>query len=114
MSAGLAPGKPIGVVLFAWASVRLGLCKLPRGITWGGVAVLGLVAGIGFTMAIFIAELAFLGSPHLSLAKLAILIATALAAIAGLVLGRVVLPRTVADPIAAKLTPADVEASTEF
>jgi len=78
------------------------------------MTILGLVAGIGFTMAIFIAELAFVGSPHLSVAKLSILIATALAGIGGLLLGRVLLPREIADPVAAKLSPADAESSTVY
>jgi NhaA family Na+:H+ antiporter len=78
------------------------------------VTIIGLAAGIGFTMAIFIAELAFPGSPYLGLAKLAILIATAAAAIGALLLGRFTLPPQVADPFAARLSPADAEASTEF
>jgi NhaA family Na+:H+ antiporter len=84
------------------------------GVTWSGIAIIGTVAGIGFTMAIFIAELAFPGSPHLGLAKLAILIATAIAGVGGLLLGRWLLPRKVVDSIAAKMSPADAEASTEF
>ncbi len=114
IAAGLALGKPIGVIFITWLGVRLGLCNLPRGVSWKGVTVLGAVAGIGFTMSIFIAELAFPGSPLLPLAKLAILIATAGAAIFGLAFGTFVLPREVEDPIAAKMTPGDVERSTEY
>jgi NhaA family Na+:H+ antiporter len=114
VACGLALGKPIGVVFVTWVMVKLGLCKLPRGIGWAGVTIIGLAAGIGFTMAIFIAELAFPGSPYLGLAKLAILIATAAAAIGALLLGRFTLPPQVADPFAAKLSAAEAEASTEF
>jgi len=75
--------------------------------------IVGLTAGIGFTMSIFIAELAFAGEPGLlAVAKLAILIATAIAAIVGLVAGRMLLKEV--DPEIAKMTPAQVEVSTEF
>ena len=113
ISLGLAVGKPLGVMLISWLLVKLGLANLPKGISWNGMLIIGLTAGIGFTMAIFIAELAFKGQPMLlGLAKLAILIGTALAAIIGLVLG-VLLLRPVSAEIAA-LTPSDVEQSTEY
>lgn len=111
---GLAIGKPLGVLAMTWLLIKLGVGKLPRGVSWSGVCVLGFTAGIGFTMAIFIAELAFAGAPHLPVAKLSILVATALAAVAGLAVGRFALPRRVTDPVAAELSPADAEASTEY
>lgn len=81
--AGLLLGKPIGVLGACWLLVRLGLCELPRYVTWWhlfGVAVLG---GIGFTMSLFIAALAFGNGPSLDAAKLGIVIASPLAAVAG-------------------------------
>lgn len=110
---GLAVGKPVGVLLISWIGVRLGICTLPKGVTWGGMLIIGLAAGIGFTMAIFIGELAFKGQPELlEVAKMAILGATALAAVTALILGAVLLPR--AAPEIARLTPAEVEASNEY
>ena len=55
----LVAGKPLGVDRRDLACVRLGWCRLPPGVTWGGVCLVGLLAGIGFTMSIFIAMLAF-------------------------------------------------------
>ena len=111
---GLVIGKPVGVMLISWIMVRLGWASLPRGVTWGGMLVLGCCAGIGFTMSIFIAELAFTGSAEiLNIGKLAILLATGTAAALGLALGRLLLPREL-DPDVAALTPAQVEASTEY
>ena len=110
---GLALGKPLGVMLISWLLVKSGFATLPKGLPWSGMLVIGLIAGIGFTMAIFIAELAFAGQPALlGLAKLAILIGTAGAAIVGLLVG-VVLLKPVSDEIA-ELTPSDVERSTEY
>lgn len=110
---GLVLGKPLGIVGITWLFTRLGLCRLPRGVTWGGITVLGLVAGIGFTMSIFIAELAFVTPEHLGIAKLAILGATAVAAIGGLMLGRLLLAKELAPDIA-RMTPAEAETSTDY
>ncbi|GAB4558345.1 MAG: Na+/H+ antiporter NhaA [Haliangiales bacterium] len=114
ISLGLALGKPIGVLLVSFLLVRFGVVVLPRGVTWGGILVVGLCAGIGFTMAIFIAGLAFTNQPEvLGTAKLAILSATAVAGVAAMVLGRLILPREL-DPEVASKTASQVEASTEF
>ena len=90
---GLLVGKPAGVLFVSWVAVRLGLCVLPRGVDWRGMLVVGLAGGIGFTMAIFISELAFGGTSLLAVAKLGVLAATALAGGAALLMGRVLLPR---------------------
>ena len=86
--AGLVLGKPAGIVLAAAAAVRLKACTLPAGVSWRHMVVLGLLGGIGFTMAIFIANLAFAEPVLLAAAKCAVLVASALAAVLGLVLGR--------------------------
>jgi NhaA family Na+:H+ antiporter len=113
ISLGLVLGKPLGVLLVSWLLVRLGLARLPRGVTWGGMLVLGFCAGIGFTMSIFIDELAFKGSPmFIGAGKLAILVATAVAAGLALIVGRLLL-RKLAPDVAA-LSAAQAEASTEY
>ena len=77
-----------------WLAVRIRLCSLPAGLGWGSVFVVGAVAGIGFTMAIFITELAFTSPALLGVAKLGVLSATAIAAAIGLVAGNVILRPT--------------------
>lgn len=56
---GLVVGKPLGVVLASLLAVKLGIAALPRGVGLRGLVVVGLVAGVGFTMALFVAGLAF-------------------------------------------------------
>ncbi len=90
---GLVLGKPIGIVLASIAAVRLGLCALPAGVRWSHMVLLGLLGGIGFTMSIFIANLAFDDPALLAAAKFAVLVGSALAATLGLLLGRAARPR---------------------
>lgn len=80
---GLVVGKPLGILVFSWLSVRSGLVSLPTDVNWGMLAGGGLLAGIGFTMALFIADLAFDDS-LIHNAKLGILLASVVAAVAGL------------------------------
>lgn len=82
--AALVLGKPCGVILASWIVVRLGWCRLPPGVTWGGVTLVGLLAGIGFTMSIFIAMLAFADENLLEAAKLGVLGASLVSAVLGL------------------------------
>jgi NhaA family Na+:H+ antiporter len=81
-------GKPIGVVGATWLAVRLGVCRLPPGVSWHSMWLIGLLAGIGFTMSIFIAMLAFADEGLLNAAKLGVLLGSVLAAVAGLAWGR--------------------------
>ncbi len=84
---GLVVGKPVGIVLACFIAVRLGLGRLPDGTSWPMVVGLGSVAGIGFTVSIFIAGLSFPGSEVLtSEAKVGILVASLVAATMGTVL----------------------------
>lgn len=83
----LVAGKPLGVVGMSWLLVRLGWCRLPPGVSWGGVWLVGLLAGIGFTMSIFIAMLGFVDEQMLDAAKLGVLLGSFVAAVAGLVWG---------------------------
>jgi NhaA family Na+:H+ antiporter len=80
---GLVVGKTVGVVLFTWLAVRLGLARLPDATNWGHVTGLGAVAGIGFTVALFVAGLAF-GDPVANdLAKVGIFAGSLLAGLLG-------------------------------
>jgi NhaA family Na+:H+ antiporter len=72
----------------AAAAVRSGLSALPPGVRWPHMALLGCLGGIGFTMSIFIANLAFPEPTLLATSKCAVLIASTVAAMAGLLLGR--------------------------
>jgi NhaA family Na+:H+ antiporter len=80
---GLVLGKPLGILLASWLVVKLVLKELPQGLTWKALAGGSCLAGIGFTMALFIAELA-LESDELSAAKIGVLVASAIAAVLGL------------------------------
>jgi NhaA family Na+:H+ antiporter len=80
---GLVVGKPLGIAIFSWLAVRTGLARLPAGVGWGRLGAVAVVAGIGFTVSLFITDLAF-GSDVLRYeAKLAVLCASAVAAVAG-------------------------------
>ncbi len=82
---GLLIGKPLGVTGLTWIAVKLGITKLPDGVSWFGILGVGFLAGIGFTMALFIANLAFGEGAALDQAKIGILSASVVAAIIGLV-----------------------------
>ena len=82
---GLVVGKPLGIVLFAWLAVRLGLGRLPDGVSWPVLLGGGCLAGIGFTMALFIANLA-LPDAALSAAKVGILVGSLVSAVLGMAL----------------------------
>jgi Na+:H+ antiporter, NhaA family len=90
---GLLLGKPIGIVGFVALAVGTGLTRLPRDLTWQGLTGVGLLAGIGFTMSLFIASLAFPDAATLNQAKIGVLCASVIAALAGLALLHRVLPR---------------------
>ncbi len=91
---GLVFGKPMGILLATFAVVKMRLCTLPDGINWRGVFVVGCVAGIGFTMAVFIGGLAFAeSSTSLTTSKLAVLVASMLAGVLALGVGSVLLPK---------------------
>ena len=85
---GLTLGKPIGIMGASWLAVRTGIAALPQGVTWRHMLGTTVLAGIGFTMSLFIASLAFTNPDLLATAKLAILLASLLAGISGLVLLR--------------------------
>jgi len=88
---GLVLGKPVGILLAMGLTLRLRIGRLPSGLGFSHLLVLGLAAGIGFTMALFIAQLAFTEATYLSAAKLGVLASSAAAAILALVLGRLLM-----------------------
>jgi Na+:H+ antiporter, NhaA family len=86
---GLLLGKPIGVTLGIWLAVKAG-ARLPLGVTWMGIFGMSLLGGIGFTVSLFVAELSFEAEALLTDAKVAILVASALAGTLGYLMLRVV------------------------
>lgn len=81
---GLVAGKPVGIVAACLAAVGLGVCRLPGDIGWRHVCGAGLLGGIGFTMSIFITNLAFAGNAaQVDSSKIAILVASAIAGLLG-------------------------------
>jgi NhaA family Na+:H+ antiporter len=80
---GLVLGKPLGIFLATWLAVRFGLAQLPRAMTWAHVIGVGLLGGVGFTVALFIDELAFDAEALVSDGKMAILAGSVISALAG-------------------------------
>jgi len=80
---GLVVGAPLGGILFAWSSIRLGAGRMPNGLDWSAIGAVTPLKGIGFTIAIFISALAFDEVELQEQAKLAILFASAAAAMTG-------------------------------
>ncbi len=109
---GLVLGKPLGIGLAVAMMIKLGIGALPAGLTARHIMVLGVVAGVGFTMALFVAQLAF-GDPRLlGAAKIGVLAGSGVAAVLALLLGRWLLA-----PIAqatADLSADEAESSTEL
>lgn len=83
---GLAIGKPLGICLFSWLAIRARMASLPSEARWHQLLGVGFIAGIGFTMAIFIAELAFDDIQIVSHAKVAIMAGSLVSALAGVLL----------------------------
>lgn len=82
---GLVLGKPIGIVLFSWLATRCRIAAMLNGVSWRQIAGVGLLGGIGFTMSLFIANLAFGDTPALKMAKVGILAASIISGVAGTV-----------------------------
>lgn len=93
---GLFLGKPLGILLLSWLTVKLGLARLPQGVNWKAMLGAGSLAGIGFTMSLFVAKLAFNSpaqAPLLDAAKVGVLTGSALSAVVGFLLLRRYLPK---------------------
>lgn len=84
IAAGLLVGKPLGVVAFGAAAIASGICRLPSDLNWSHIVGAGLLGGIGFTMSIFITNLAFAGHPDAVVSsKMAVLLASLMAGTLG-------------------------------
>ncbi|MDQ3336665.1 MAG: Na+/H+ antiporter NhaA [Myxococcota bacterium] len=94
--AGLALGKPLGIAAMSLGASRMGIATRSEEMTRRGVLLVGMVGGIGFTMSLFIAQLAFKPGPLLDTAKLAILVGSGVAIVVGLVFGLLVNRKTAA------------------
>jgi NhaA family Na+:H+ antiporter len=93
VAVGLLVGKPVGVTLVSWLAVRLGVAALPAGVGWGSIFGAGILAGIGFTMALFITALAFEDPALAAASKLGVMAASLLATVGGVAVLARVLPR---------------------
>jgi NhaA family Na+:H+ antiporter len=80
---GLFIGKPVGITLASWLSVRAKLSSLPARAGWKHIIGLGLLGGIGFTMSIFIALLSFNNVEYRDISKISILLASTISGVAG-------------------------------
>ena len=87
--AGLVLGKPLGIALFSWLAVKVGIAALPGNMRWKEVIGMGMVAGIGFTISIFMSTLAFKIPEIQTTAKVAIIIASFVAGVAGFIYLRI-------------------------
>jgi len=90
---GLVLGKQIGVLFFSWLAIKSGRTSLPAGVTWAQLWGVSCLAGIGFTMSIFIDELAFKDHAIIDEAKVGILAASLIAGTLGYVVLKMVLPK---------------------
>ena len=90
---GLVFGKQAGILLFSWLAIFCRITDMPSGVKWSHLWGAGLLAGIGFTMSIFISELAFSSQFMIDEAKISIFIASFLAGISGYIVLKKVLPR---------------------
>ncbi|MEK6234026.1 MAG: Na+/H+ antiporter NhaA, partial [Planctomycetales bacterium] len=91
---GLVLGKPLGILLFSWIAVKIGIAQLPEGVNWGTMLAGGFLSGIGFTMALFVASLAFSGQYDLlDEAKVGVLAGSVLSAALGMGLLLALLPK---------------------
>lgn len=95
---GLLLGKQLGVFTFAWLAIRLRLARLPAGVRWRHLYGVAVLAGIGFTMSLFIAGLAFDTPAALTAARQGVLLASAVAALVGAAVLAATLPRQSAPP----------------
>lgn len=94
---GLVLGKQIGIVGFAWIGVRAGLAKLPENVGWRKIHGLSMLAAIGFTMSLFIGNLAFEDPALVDAVKLGVLSGSLIAAVAGFLMLRAALPDEAVD-----------------
>ena len=90
---GLVVGKPLGIGLLSWIVVKVGWSALPKGVTWSQIVGVGCLAGIGFTMSLFITDLALADEALVTTAKIGILVASLSSGVLGYWILARVLPR---------------------
>ncbi len=95
IAAGLFVGKQLGIMSFVWIGIKLGIARLPQGVTWLQIYGTALLAGIGFTMSLFIGTLAFSGPEQAAAIRVGVLTGSLLSAIAGAIVLRLALPSEV-------------------
>lgn len=96
--AGLVIGKPAGILLLCMLAIKLKLAKLPEGVNWSQLAGAGILAGIGFTMSVFITLLAFSDPLLIQYSKIAILLSSLLAGVAGYFMIKVTIKKSTTLP----------------
>ena len=96
---GLIVGKPLGIFLLTFLAVTFGICKLPTDLNWKAIFGVGLLAGIGFTMSIFVTLLAFDNDTIINNSKLVILISSLTAGLLGFVTLKTVLKKQIIETI---------------
>ncbi len=92
IAAGLFLGKQLGIMGFVWAAIKLRLARLPEGVTWSQIYGVSLLAGIGFTMSLFIGTLAFSDPENAAAVRMGVLTGSLLSALIGVIVLRLALP----------------------
>ncbi len=92
---GLLIGKPLGISLFTYLSVKLKICNLPEDINWKAIIGVGFLGGIGFTMSIFVTLLAYSDENHINNSKIMILVSSLIAGIVGFIFLKNILKKDV-------------------
>ena len=90
---GLILGKQVGVMLFSWLTIKSGKAELPAGVNWAQMWGVSCLAGIGFTMSIFVGELAFSDQAIIDEAKVGVLMASLIAGVLGYLVLKIALPK---------------------
>ena len=97
---GLVVGKPLGILLFCYVADRCRVCTLPQGLTWSHLVGASMLAGIGFTMSIFVSLLAFHGDEKaINFSQITVLFSSLVAAVAGVVWFMLFVPKETTPPI---------------
>lgn len=94
IAVGLFAGKQLGIFLTSWLGIKIGLAKRPHGVNWRGIYGIGLVAGIGFTMSLFIGSLAFgeLGNAYAAMVRIGVIVGSLVSGVLGYVVLRFTYP----------------------
>ena len=108
IAAGLFLGKQIGIMAFVWTSVKLGIARLPDGVSWTQIYGVSILAGIGFTMSLFIGTLAYSSPEHAAAVRIGVLAGSAASALIGYLVLRYALRPEKTVPVSRSYGAADV------